>query len=156
MRNLSLTGIADSQSSALFRNLALLSEIMAESKHSSSLPQFYHQKKLSSRSLSHQREHIFPGMHICFRDDGQGCTNSALIKLVLLEITPEQETVQLVGWRPLTGSLAQGSSLAVYSCILVNKSTERGLWTSSISLVLACIATAQCELNPYFTLRAIS
>lgn len=38
MRNLGLTGIADSQSSALFRKLALLSRIMAESKHSSSLP----------------------------------------------------------------------------------------------------------------------
>lgn len=37
-RNLGQPGIANSQSSALFRKLALVSEIMAESKCSSSLP----------------------------------------------------------------------------------------------------------------------
>lgn len=61
-RNPALTGTADSQSSALSRKLALLSEIMAERKHSSSLPQLYHQKGFSFGSLSSQTECVFPGM----------------------------------------------------------------------------------------------
>lgn len=102
-RNLALTGIANSQSSALLRKLALLSEIMAESKHSSSLPWLYHQKKLSFKSLSYQTEHIFPGMSVYFQGDRQDRTKGATpFKLVSLKITTEREAVQRVARRHLT------------------------------------------------------